>query len=54
VSKGEHRRFTAEHNLQILTEAGQPEVTGVSTQCVALSVFYRWRAVTQGGSAGGS
>ena len=54
MSKREHRRFTAEQKLEILREADQP---GVSTSEVcrrhglAPSVFYRWRAVAQGGSA---
>lgn len=54
MSKGEHRRFTAEQKLEILREADQPGVT-VSEICrrhsLAPSVFYRWRAVAQGGSA---
>jgi transposase len=54
MSKGEHRRFTAEQKLEILREADQPGVT-VSEVCrrngLAPSVFYRWRAVAQGGSA---
>ena len=52
MSKKEHRRFTAEQKLEILREADQP---GVSEVCrrhgLAASVFYRWRAVAQGGSA---
>ena len=54
MSKREHRRFTAEQKLQILPEAEQPGVT-VSEVCrrngLAPSVFYRWRAVAQSGSA---
>ena len=54
MSKGEHRRFTAEQQLEILREAEQPGVT-VSQVCrrnaLAPSVFYRWRAVAQSGSA---
>ena len=54
MSKREHRRFTAEQKLEILREADQPGVT-VSEVCrrhaLAVSVFYRWRAVAQGGSA---
>jgi transposase-like protein len=54
VSKREHRRFTAEQKLEILREADQPGVA-VSEVCrrhaLAVSVFYRWRAVAQGGSA---
>jgi transposase-like protein len=54
MSKREHRRFTAEQKLEILKEADQPGVT-VSEVCrrhaLAVSVFYRWRAVAQGGSA---
>ncbi len=50
----EIRRFTAEQKLEILEEADQPGVT-VSEVCprhaLAVSVFYRWRAVAQGGSA---
>ena len=54
MSKREHRRFTAEQKLEILREADQHGVT-VSEVCrghaLAVSVFYRWRAVAQGGSA---
>jgi transposase len=54
MSKGEHRRFTAEQKIEILREAEQPGVT-ISEVCrrhgLAASVFYRWRAVAQGGSA---
>src|ERR1019366_7174203 len=54
MSKGEHRRFTAEQKIEILREADQPGVA-VSEVCrrhgLAPSVFYRWRAVAQGGSA---
>jgi len=54
MSKGEHRRFTAEEKLEILREAEQPGVT-VSAVCrrhsLAPSVFYRWRAVADNGSA---
>ena len=54
MSKREHRRFTAEQKLEILREAEQPGVT-VSAVCrrhaLAASVFYRWRAVADNGSA---
>lgn len=54
MSNGEHRRFTAEQKLEILREAEQPGLT-ISAVCrrhgLAPSVFYRWRAVAQGGSA---
>lgn len=54
MSQREYRRFTAEQKLEILREADQPGVT-VSEVCrrhgLAPSVFYRWRAVAQGGSA---
>ncbi len=54
MGKREHRRFTAEQKLQILRESEQPGVT-VSEVCrrngLAPSVFYRWRAVAQNGSA---
>ena len=54
MSKGEHRRFTAEQKPEILREAEQPGVT-VSAVCrrhaLAPSVFYRWRAVADNGSA---
>jgi transposase-like protein len=54
MSQREYRRFTAEQKLQILREAEQPGVT-VSAVCrrhgLAPSVFYRWRAVAQTGSA---
>ena len=54
MSKGEHRRFTAEQKLEILREAEQPGVTA-SAVCrrhsLAPSVFYRWRAVAVSGSA---
>ena len=54
MSKGEHRRFTAEQKLEALREAEQPGVT-VSEVCrrhsLAPSVLYRWRAVAQRGSA---
>jgi len=54
MSKGEHRRFTAEQKLEILRQAEQPGVT-VSEVCrrngLVPSVFYRWRAVAQSGSA---
>ncbi|MGH8534236.1 MAG: DUF6262 family protein [Gammaproteobacteria bacterium] len=54
MSKHEHRRFTAEQKLEILHQAEQPGVT-VSEVCrrngLAPSVFYRWRAVAQNGSA---
>lgn len=53
MSKGEHRRFTAEQKLEILRQAEQPGVS-VSEVCrrngLACSVFYRWRAVAQNGS----
>jgi transposase len=51
---GEHRRFTAEQKLAILKEAEQPGVT-ISEVCrrhgLAASLFYRWRAVADDGSA---
>ena len=54
MSKSEHRRFTGEQKLEILREADQPAVS-ISEVCrrhgLAPSVFYRWRAVAQGGSA---
>jgi transposase len=54
MSKREYRRYTAEQKLEILREAEQPNVT-VSEVCrrhsLAPSVFYRWRAVAQTGSA---
>ena len=54
MSKGEHRQFTAEQKLEILREAEQAGVT-VSAVCrrhaLAPSVFYRWRAVADNGSA---
>jgi transposase len=54
MTKREHRRFTAKQKLEILREAEQPGVS-VSEVCrrhgLATSVFYRWRAVAQGGSA---
>ena len=54
MSKREYRRYTAEQKLQILRESEQPGVT-VSEVCrhheLAPSVFYRWRAVAQNGSA---
>lgn len=54
MSKREHRRFTAEQKLAVLREADQPGVS-ISEICrrhgLAPSVFYRWRAVAQGGSA---
>ena len=54
MSKGEYRRFTAEQKMEILREAEQPGVT-VSEVCrrhaLSPSVFYRWRAVAQSGSA---
>ena len=54
MSKGEHRRFMAEQKLEILREAEQPGVT-VSAVCrwhaLAPSVFYRWLAVADNGSA---
>ena len=50
----QHRRFTAEQKLSILKEAEQPGVT-ISEVCrrhgVAPSMFYRWRAVADTGSA---
>ena len=54
MSEKEHRRFTAEQKLEILREGEQPGVS-ISEVCrrhgLAPSVFYRWRAVAQGGSA---
>jgi len=54
MSKREHRRFTAEQKLEILREAEQPGVT-VSELCrrhgLSPSVLYRWRSISQGGSA---
>lgn len=54
MSQREHRRFTAEQKLEILREGEQPGVP-ISEVCrrhgLAPSVFYRWRAVAQGGSA---
>jgi transposase len=54
MSKGEYRRFTAEQKLEILREAEQPGVT-ISAVCrrhsLAPSVFYKWRAVADTGSA---
>lgn len=54
MARKEHRRFTAEQKLEILREAEQPGVS-ISEVCrrhgLAPSVFYRWRAVAQGGSA---
>ena len=54
MSKHEHRRFTVEQKREVLREADQPGVT-VSAVCrrhgLVSSVFYRWRAVAQGGSA---
>jgi transposase len=51
---GQYRRFTAEQKLSILKEAEQPGVT-ISEVCrrhgLAPSVFYRWRAVADNGSA---
>jgi len=51
---GQYRRFTAEQKLSILREAEQPGVT-ISEVCrrhgLAPSVFYRWRAVADNGSA---
>lgn len=54
MSKVERRMRTAEQKLQVLREADQPGVT-ISEVCrrhsLAPSVFYRWRAVAQTGSA---
>jgi transposase-like protein len=54
MSQREYRRFTAKQKLQILREAEQPGVTA-SEVCrrngLSPSVFYRWRAVAQNGSA---
>lgn len=54
MSKREHRQFTAEQKIEILRESDQPGVT-VSEVCrrhgLSPSVFYRWRAVAQDGSA---
>lgn len=53
MSKGEHRRFTADQKLEILREAEQPGVS-ISEVCrrhaLAPSVFYRWRAIAENGS----
>jgi transposase-like protein len=54
MSKREYRKFTAEQKLEILKTAEQPNVS-VSEVCrkhgLSPSVFYRWRAVAQDGSA---
>ena len=54
MSKRDRRQFTAEQKLEILREAEQPNVS-VTEVCrrhgLAVSVFYRWRAVAQNGSA---
>ena len=54
MSKREHRQYTADQKLEILREAEQPNVT-ISEVCrrhsLAPSVFYRWRAMAQNGSA---
>jgi transposase len=55
MEKRESRnRYTSEQKLEILREAAQPGVT-VSEVCrrrgLAPSVFYRWRAVADNGSA---
>ncbi len=54
MKKDAHRRFTSAKKLEILCKAYQPEVT-VSDICrrqeLKASVSYRWRTVTQGGSA---
>jgi|GEM_PF-1322429 len=54
MSKREHRQYTADQKLEILREAVQPNVT-ISEVCrrhsLAPSVFYRWRAMAQNGSA---
>lgn len=54
MSKTERRKMTAEQKLEVLREAEQPGVT-ISEVCrrnrIAPSVFYRWRAVAQTGSA---
>ena len=54
MSKKERRKLTADQKLQVLREAEQPGVT-ISEVCrrngIAPSVFYRWRAVAQTGSA---
>ena len=54
MSKSERRKRTTEQKLQILRESDQPGVT-VSEVCrqhgLSPSVFYRWRAVAQTGSA---
>jgi transposase len=55
MEKRESRtRYTSEQKLEVLREAAQPGVT-VSEVCrrrgLAPSVFYRWRAVAENGSA---
>lgn len=53
-SKGKHRRFTAEEKRAILLEAQQPGVT-ITAVCrkhaIAVTQFYRWRAVAEDGAA---
>ena len=54
MTKREYRRFTTEQKLEVLKLALQPGVT-VSEVCrkysISASVFYRWRAVADSGSA---
>jgi transposase len=53
-SKGKQRRFTAEEKQAILLEAEQPGVT-ITAVCrkhaIAVTQFYRWRAVAQQGAS---
>ena len=54
MSNGELRQLTADQKIDILREAEQPGMT-ISKVCrrhgLAASVFCRWRAVAQCGSA---